>query len=95
MFTVTDADGAAFQLPATSALPADGRPHVLAVPLGGTDVAYPLRLTQVALTYTLPEKQLSAPVTLTIGGATTSSWTAAASSGELDVARPSGPPPCR
>jgi hypothetical protein len=84
VFTVADADGGAFQLPAASALPADGRPHVLAVPLGGADVAYPLRLTQVTLSYTMPEKPLAAPVKLTIGDATTSSWTAAASSGELD-----------
>jgi predicted lysophospholipase L1 biosynthesis ABC-type transport system permease subunit len=85
VFTVTDADGASFQLPALAPLPADGRPHVLAVPLGGTAVAYPLRLTQVTLTYTLPEKPLKAEAKLTIGGATTSSWVAAASSGELDA----------
>ena len=95
VFTVTGLDGATFQLPATSALPTDGRPHVLAVPLGGADVAYPLRLTQVALSYTLPEKQLSSPVKLTIGGATTSSWTAAASSGELDSQANSSPVPLK
>ena len=93
VFTVTDVDGVTFQLPATSALPTDGRPHVLAVPFGGTGVAYPLRLTQVALNYTLPEKQLSSPVKLTIGGATTSSWTAAANSGELDSQVSSSPVP--
>ena len=88
VFTVTDANGAVFQLPATSPLPADGRPHLLTAPLGGTAVAYPLRLTQVTLNYTVPQKQLSAPVQLTIGGATTASWTAAASSGELDSLSP-------
>ncbi len=56
-FTVTDATGAAFQL--TSGLfPADGRPHVLTASLGGTEAAYPLRLSQVVLNYTLPEKRL-------------------------------------
>jgi hypothetical protein len=85
-FTITDADGAAVQLSAQAPLPADGRPHVLTVPLGGTDVAYPLRIAQVTLTYTLPEqKKLAAPVKLTIGGATTSNWIADASSGELDA----------
>jgi FtsX-like permease family len=88
VFTVTDADGAVFQLPAAAPLPADGRRHLVAVPLGGTDVAYPLRLTQVTLNYTLPVKQLSAPVDVTIGGATVSSWTAAVSSGELDSLSP-------
>jgi len=78
VFTITDADGAAFQLPARAPLPADGRPHALTVPLGGADVAYPLRLTQVTLTYPLPGKQLSTPVTLTIGEATTSGWVAVA-----------------
>ncbi len=91
VFTVTDADGAAFQLPVPSPLPADGRPHVLAVPVDGAHIAYPLRLTQVALNYTLPAKKLHAPVKLTIDGATTSNWTAAASSGELDSQANSSP----
>ena len=70
-FTVTDATGAAFQL--TSGLfPADGRPHVLTASLGGTDAAYPFRLSQVVLNYTLPEKRLKTPVTLTVAGATPS-----------------------
>jgi hypothetical protein len=91
VFTITDADGAAFQLPATSPLQADGRPHVLAVPLGSANVAYPLRLTQVALNYTLPAQQLTSPVKLTVEGATSSTWTAEASSGELDSAADSSP----
>jgi hypothetical protein len=81
-FTVTDATGAAFQL--WSALfPADGRPHVLTASLGGTHAAYPLRLSQVMLSYTLPAKPLKAPVSLTVAGATPSTWTAAASSPQL------------
>jgi hypothetical protein len=81
-FTVTDATGAAFQL--TSGLfSADGRPHVLTASLGGTDAAYPLRLSQVILNYTLPAQRLKTPVTLTIAGATPSTWTAVASSPEM------------
>ncbi len=81
--TVIDADGAAFQLPARGSLTADGRPHVLSVPLGGAGAAYPLRLAQVTLAYTMPEKPLKAPVELTVGGATTTEWTAVASSPQL------------
>jgi hypothetical protein len=81
-FTVTDATGAAFQ--SSSALfSADGRPHVLTASLGGARAAYPLRLSQVTLFYTLPAKQLKAPVTLTVAGAAPSTWTAVASSPEL------------
>ncbi len=52
-FTITDATGAAFQLP-SGLFSADGRPHVLTASLGGAHAAYPLRLTQVTLFYTLP-----------------------------------------
>ena len=81
-FTVTDAAGAAFVLPAVP-LPADGRPHLLTAPLGGTGAAYPLRLSQVSLSYTLPAKPLRAPVALTVAGAAPGTWAAAASSPEL------------
>ena len=81
-FTVTDATGAAFQL-SSALFSADGRPHVLTASLGGTDAAYPLRLSQVILFYTLPAKRLKSPVTLTIAGATPSTWTAVASSPEM------------
>jgi hypothetical protein len=81
-FTVTDATGAAFQL-SSALFSADGRPHVLTASLGGTDAAYPLRLSQVILFYTLPAKRLTSPVTLTIAGATPSTWTAVASSPEM------------
>ena len=57
-FTVTDATGAAFQL-SSALFSADGRPHVLTASLGGTDAAYPLRLSQVILFYTLPAKRLN------------------------------------
>jgi hypothetical protein len=97
-FTVTDATGAAFQL-SSGLFSADGRPHVLTASLGGTDAAYPLRLSQVVLFYTLPAKPLKTPVTLTIAGATPSTWTAVASSPELvaqlstnNIEGPSGNP---
>ena len=80
-FTVTDATGAAFQLAASAPFSADGRPHVLTASLGGAHAAYPLRLRQVVLSYTLPAKQLENPVTLTIGGRRPT-WTAVASSPE-------------
>jgi hypothetical protein len=80
-FTVTDATGAAFQF-SSALFSADGRPHVLTASLGGTDAAYPLRLSQVILFYTLPAKRLKTPVTLTVAGATPSTWTAVASSPE-------------
>jgi len=82
LFTVTDATGAAFQL-SPGLFSADGRPHVLSASLGGTDAAYPLRLAQVILFYTLPARQLKTPVTLTVAGATPTTWTAVASSPEL------------
>jgi hypothetical protein len=78
-FTVTDATGAAFQL-SSALFSADGRPHVLTASLGGTRAAYPLRLSQVVLSYTLPAKPLKSPVTLTVAGAAPSTWTAVASS---------------
>jgi hypothetical protein len=81
-FIVTDATGAAFQL-SSALFSADGRPHVLTAALGGADAAYPLRLSQVILNYTLPAKRLTTPVTLTIAGATPATWTAAASSPQL------------
>ena len=56
---------------------------MLTASLGGADAAYPLRLSQVILSYTLPAKRLKTPVTLTVAGATPSTWTAVASSPQL------------
>jgi len=81
-FTVADATGAAFQFQSAPFF-ADGRRHVLTASLGGADAAYPLRLGRVILFYTLPAKRLNTPVTLTIAGATPTTWTAVASSPEL------------
>ena len=79
--TVTDATGTAYQLLAGT-LPADGRPHLLTAPLGGTQVSYPLRLTQLTLNYTLPAKK-GEPLTLTLSGARLNGWTHVATSPEL------------
>ena len=81
--TVTDATGAAFQLQ-PQLFPADGRPHILTTSLGGTDAAYPIRLSQATFFYTLPASRLKTPVTLTVAGAAPTTWTAIASSPELD-----------
>jgi hypothetical protein len=81
-FTVTDAAGDTFQLAATGTLPDDGKPHLLTAPIGGTGAAYPLRLTQVTLSYTVPAKRFGT-VTLTVYGARPNTWLGAASSGQL------------
>jgi len=92
LVTVTDSAGAAYQLPAGT-LPADGRPHVLTAPLGGTRVSYPLRLTQVSFIYTLPATPAAAaPLTLTVAGTRLAGWTATAASPDLDQAMSSGGP---
>ena len=86
LVTITDSAGGAYQIPAGT-LPADGRPHVLTAPLGGTKVSYPLRLTQVSFGYTLPATRgAAAPLTLTVTGARLAGWAAAAASPELDQA---------
>ena len=90
LVTITDSAGGAYQIPAGT-LPADGRPHVLTAPLGGTEVSYPLRLTQVSFGYTLPATRGAAgPLTLTVSGARLAGWTAAAASPELDQVRAVG-----
>ena len=81
-FTVTDTTGAAFQF-SSALFSADGRTHVLTASLGGAHAAYPIRLSQFTLFYTLPAKQLKTPVTLTVAGAMPITWTAVASSPQL------------
>jgi ABC-type lipoprotein release transport system permease subunit len=80
--TVIDAKGAAYQIPAGT-LPADGRPHLLSAPLGGSLASYPLRLAQVSLDYVMPARKTK-PLTLTVTGARLGGWAASASSPELD-----------
>jgi hypothetical protein len=83
LLTITDASGSAYQL-AAGTLPADGRPHLLTAPLGGTGASYPLRLAQVSLDYTLPPDRVrAAPLELALAGARLSGWTAAVASPEL------------
>jgi hypothetical protein len=91
VLTVTDAAGGSFQLPLSGPLPADGRPHRLSASLGGTAVAYPLRLTQLTLSYAMPERPFSNEVTLTVTGVPFAGWNAAASSPELQSQTPDGP----
>jgi hypothetical protein len=91
VLTVTDANGGTFQLPLSGALPADGRPHRLSASLGGTAAAYPLRLTQLTVSYAMPRQPLQNEVYLTVSGGAFTGWTAAASSPELDSTTPVGP----
>jgi FtsX-like permease family len=96
VLTVTDASGGSFQLPLSGTLPADGRPHRLSASLGGAAAAYPLRLTQLTVSYPMPEQPLPNAVTLTVTGTGFTGtgftgWTAVASSPELGSASPAGP----
>jgi len=96
VLTVIDAAGGSFQLPLSGPLAADGRPHQLSASLGGTAVAYPLRLAQLTLSYIMPERPYQNEVTLTVTGTGRTGpgfagWTAAASSPELDSQTPVGP----
>jgi hypothetical protein len=51
--TVQDADGVGYAV-ATSAMPADGKPHALVARLATAGAAYPLRLVAVSFSYTMP-----------------------------------------
>jgi hypothetical protein len=86
--TVADGTGDMYQLDAGT-LSADGRKHVLAAPLGGANVSYPLRLVQIALTYQLPPVQVAA-ATLTLTGPSLAGWQASATSPALQNAQAGG-----
>jgi hypothetical protein len=79
--TVADATGNMYQLNAGT-LPADGHPHTLTAPLGGTHASFPLRLVQVALTFTLPASK-APQCTLTVTGFAFTNWVATVSSPDL------------
>jgi len=91
--SVIDADGNLYQLGAGT-LPADGREHALAASLAGGAV-YPLRLSAITLSYTLPGTSPRGPAVLTVGdvsggpgtaavpGSALRALTAAATSAEL------------
>jgi hypothetical protein len=91
LLTVIDAAGGSFQVPMSGTLPADGRPHPLTAVLGGTAAAYPLRLTQLTLSYAMPERPFTTPVTLAVSGAALTGWKAIASSPELQSPPGGGP----
>jgi ABC-type antimicrobial peptide transport system permease subunit len=82
--TVADNTGNCFQVYAGT-LPADGRPHLLTAPLGGTHADFPLRLIQVGLGYTLPAAS-AGPATLTVTappGVRLAGWAPEVTSAEL------------
>jgi hypothetical protein len=103
--SLEDADGDVYQVNAGT-LTADGQQHVLTVslasaarPAGTASSVYPLRLTGVSLTYTLPVTQArkaavftvdgvsGGPGTAQVAGTALRGWAAAASSPELTGAR--------
>jgi hypothetical protein len=100
--SVEDADDVVYELGAGS-LPADGRDHLLTVSLGSPDAIFPLRLTGVTVTYTLPATRPREPAVLTLNGMSAApgtpaaavpgsalrSWPAVASSPELAGVRQS------
>ena len=65
--SVEDADGVGYQLE-PAALPADGRPHALSAPVtpGASGAIYPLRITGMTVTYTLPAKSVKGSAVLTV-----------------------------
>jgi hypothetical protein len=63
--TAEDADGDAYQLPAGT-LPADGRPRTLTAGLPGGSAIYPLRLTAITASYTLPASNAAVPAVFTV-----------------------------
>jgi len=104
--SVQDADGDVYQFNAGT-LPADGKDHTLAVPLAGATAGsgaqpgalYPLRLTAISLTYTMPGARPRAPATFAVdsvsggpgsapvAGSALHNWLAAATSPELSGVR--------
>jgi len=95
--TVSDADGNVYQLYAGT-LPADGQSHTLTASLGSGshEAVYPLRLTSIQLSYTMPARSAGAPAVLTVDGVTGSTrlpgadlrgWAHVAFSSELSGVR--------
>jgi FtsX-like permease family len=77
--TVLDRTGAAFQVEDT--LVADGRPHLIAVPLGGDQVLYPLRVAAITVTFGMPLASVPT-LALTLRGVPLAGWTQQASTPE-------------
>jgi hypothetical protein len=82
--SVQDADENAYQLSAGT-LPADGQARTLAVSLSGgvRGAVYPLRLTAVGLTYTMPAKRPRTSATFTVDGISAASGSAAPGPAQL------------
>jgi hypothetical protein len=94
--SVEDAEDVVYELGAGS-LPADGRNHLLTVSLGSSAAIYPLRLTGVTVTYTLPATRPREPAVFILDGVSGAAgasgtalpgsalrgWPAVASSAEL------------
>jgi hypothetical protein len=70
--TVLDRTGAAFQVEDT--LAADGRPHLVAVPLGGGKALYPLRVAAITVTFGMPLRAVPT-LALTLRGVPLAGWT--------------------
>jgi ABC-type antimicrobial peptide transport system permease subunit len=85
--TVLDRTGAAYQIVAGT-LVADGRSHLLAVPLGGEQAGYPLRVVAITATFGLPLRDGPA-LGLTLSGLSLAGWTQQASS-PVPVSLPPG-----
>jgi len=71
--TILDRSGAAFQVE-DEGLAADGRPHVIAVPLGGDEALYPLRVASISFTYSLALSRVPT-LALTLRGLSLAGWT--------------------
>jgi ABC-type antimicrobial peptide transport system permease subunit len=71
--TILDRTGAAFQVE-DEGLAADGRPHVIAVPLGGDEALYPLRVVSISVTYSLALGRVPT-LALTLRGLSLAGWT--------------------
>jgi FtsX-like permease family len=67
VLTVEDADDGVYQ-PRAVTLAADGRPHTFTIPVtpGGHGVIYPLRVTAITVSYTLPARAPPAPAAFTV-----------------------------
>jgi ABC-type antimicrobial peptide transport system permease subunit len=79
--TLIDSTGTAYLLTAGT-LTANGQPQVLSAGLGGSRVAYPLRLAGITANYTLPYAATSSAA-LSIAGVSLTGWTGDASSPDL------------
>jgi hypothetical protein len=71
--TVIDRTGTAFEVEDGTLAP-DGHPHVIAVPLGGDQPLYPLRVASITLSYGMPLRSVPT-LALTVSGPSLAGWT--------------------